>query len=607
MKKDTTGQILLSRGLITEAVLNRALEEQRSTGRRLGDILVDMGIVTRSQVLTVLAEQLSVDIWNPASDPPSPDVLGLLPESFARSRKVVPVAKRGRSLLIATEDPANLALLEEVRVRTGLEPVPLLSSAEAIEHALERFYTLGKIRSEVTARPGPAAQPVESRSGKESVPPAVTMVNHLLSEAVKLEASDIHIEPLENRTRVRYRVDGMLWEAMSLPAEAHAALVTRLKVMAGADVAESRLPQDGRFTFRTGGSAYNLRLSTMPVEYGEKVVLRVLGKVGAVTDLYGLNFGDDFTDKLSNLLRRPAGLILVAGPSGSGKSTTLAACLNSLNDRQKNIVTVEDPVEHVIPGVNQVQVNPRAGLTFPVVLRHVMRQDPDCIMIGEIRDPETANIAIRAALTGHMVLATVHCNDSVEALLRLKEMGCDPYLVSSTLAGVVSQRLLRRLCSHCKEPYVLDEDAGRQIARIASVAGTGSSAKPSPEEAGFSIHCVESGVRHGPAPDVTAPRWGGQSAWSPGAEREVLYRPSGCDRCSGRGYSGRKAVGEILLPHEELWSAFIAGTPPSELRRMAVKNGMRTLLEEAFDALRQGETSVEDVMRVFYPEPESLR
>lgn len=600
-RKDATGQILLSKGLITEETLNRALEEHRSSGKRLGDVLVDMGAVSRSDVLAALSEQLSVDIWDPGLEPPALEALRLLPETFARNRKVLPLSVREQNLLVAMEDPANLAILQEIRVRTGLQPVPLLSSAEAIEQALDRYYTLGRIESEVRARVTPATA-TQFRPEKEAASPAANMVNHLLNEAVRFDASDIHIEPLEDRTRVRYRVDGVLWEIMSVPAEAHAALVTRLKVMAGVDVAESRLPQDGRFTFQSGGSRYNVRLSTMPVEYGEKVVLRILGKVGTATDIYSLGFSPEFIEKLLSLLRRPSGLILVAGPSGSGKSTTLAACLSFLNDGHKNIVTVEDPVEHIIPGVNQVQVNVKAGLTFPVVLRHVLRQDPDCIMIGEIRDSETVNIAIRAALTGHLVLATLHSNDSIEALVRLKEMGCDPYLITATLAGVVSQRLLRRLCPHCKERYELDDRTTQEIGHVLAAIGAGYIGGTGEAEEGFSIPGVEGKERRGSTPNEPFRASPGSGPSAPEIGGQALWKPVGCDRCSGRGYLGRKVVGEILVPGDELRAEFVKGAALAELKRIAAKGGFRTLLKEACNALLAGETSIEDITRVFYPE-----
>lgn len=601
-RKDTTGQILLSKGLITEETLNRALEEHRSSGKRLGDVLVDMGAVSRSQVLAALSEQLAVDIWNPGLQPPTSDALRLLPEAFARSRKVLPVSVRGQNLLVAMEDPTNLSVLEEIRVRTGLQPIPLLSSAEAIEQALDRYYTLGKIESEVRARVSPVQSTSSSPTVKEAASPAANMVNHLLNEAIRFDASDIHIEPLEDRTRLRYRIDGVLWEIMSVPAEAHAALVTRLKVMAGVDVAESRLPQDGRFTFQSEGVRYNVRLSTMPVEYGEKVVLRILGKVGAGNDLYSLGFSPDFTEKLVRVLRRPSGLILVAGPSGSGKSTTLAACLNFLNDGHKNIVTVEDPVEHIIPGVNQVQVNAKAGLTFPVVLRHVLRQDPDCIMIGEIRDSETVNIAIRAALTGHLVLATLHSNDSIEALVRLKEMGCDPYLITATLAGVVSQRLLRRLCPHCKERYELDERTSQEIGHLLAAIGAEDIGGTCRAHEGFSIQDLERKEQSGSAPGESRRELPGSGDSALAIRGQELWKAVGCDRCSGRGYLGRKVVGEILVPGDELRSQFIKGASLAELRRIAMKGGFRPLISEACNVLLAGETSVEDLIRVFYPE-----
>ncbi|MDI3317282.1 MAG: GspE/PulE family protein, partial [Bacillota bacterium] len=471
------GDYLVEQGWIRPEQLQEALEEQRRSGRRLGEILVGRGAITRRQLQTALGAQLGVRPWDLRAAPPEPAVARRIPDWVARRYRLIPVRESGRRLVLAMADPTDLEAVEQVRLLTGQEVEPVLVDEEEVREAIGRIFGLletaeraartaagrsrrGEAGAEAEAR-GEAAAPVPA----EAQAPVIEFVQNLLEVAVREKASDVHLEPGENSFTIRFRVDGALHAAMSPSPALHPAVVSRLKVMAGMDIAERRLPQDGRFSVRVDGREYDCRCSSMPTVHGEKVVIRLLDKEGGGARLDRLGLPAETVERLRELVRRPYGMILLTGPTGSGKSTTLAALLQEVDRTRLNVVTIEDPVEYEIPGINQSQVNARAGLTFDVALRHFLRQDPDVIMVGEIRDRETADTAVRAALTGHLLLSTLHTNDAPSSVTRLEEMGVEPFLIASSLLAVVGQRLVRVLCPVCRQPYPAGEPAARLFAQ----------------------------------------------------------------------------------------------------------------------------------------------
>ncbi|MDI3299552.1 MAG: ATPase, T2SS/T4P/T4SS family [Bacillota bacterium] len=575
------GQFLVEKGWITRAQLEQALEEQRRSGRRLGEILLSQGLLSRRQLQTALAAQLGVRAWDLRAAPPEPAVARSVPDWVARRYQLLPVRQEGSRLVVAMADPTDLEALEEVRLLTGQEVEPVLGDEEDLREAIGRIFGLLETAERATRtaaaqrlRPGgrgpggrggdgaarnggpEAGRPGAEAEEAEPVPPegqapVVEFVQNLLEQAVREKASDIHLEPGETSFAIRFRIDGALHLAMNPPLALHAAVVSRLKVLAGMDIAERRLPQDGRFSVVVEGREYDCRCSSMPTVHGEKMVIRLLDKQGGGARLDALGLPPDVVERLRELIRRPYGMILLTGPTGSGKSTTLAALLQEVDRNRLNVVTIEDPVEYEIPGVNQSQVNVRAGLTFGLALRHFLRQDPDVIMVGEIRDRETADTAVRAALTGHLLLSTLHTNDAPTSVTRLEEMGVEPFLIASSLLAVAAQRLVRVLCPHCRQPYAAGEPAAELFA-----------------QAGIEL--------------------------DPGAS---LYRPQGCSSCRN-GYTGRTAIAELMVVSPELRERIGARASADELRRLAVAEGMRPLRQAGLELARQGVTSVEEVLRV---------
>lgn len=537
------GKLLQNAGLITEEQLDAALAQQRKTGQRLGQILVSMGFLDERSLLEALEFQLGI----PHVDLPrfsiSQEVLATLPESLARRYGVVPLLRRGDTLLVAMSDPLNMYLLDALRSKTGFEIEPALSSAREIAQTIERVYD--KIDT---------AQLEESAAGSEAEGPVARVVNGILKQAVRERASDLHIEPQGGQLRIRMRVDGFLRDAGVEPASLQAALISRLKVMANLDIAEKRLPQDGRFILNLDGQNIDFRLSTLPTMGGEKVAIRILDRRRDLLELSQLHFAPKKLAQFKSLLKKPYGIILVTGPTGSGKTTTLYAALSELDAKQNNIVTVEDPVEYTLEGINQVQVNPRFGLTFANGLRALVRQDPDVIMVGEIRDRDTAQIAIEAALTGHLVLSTLHTNDSTGAVARLVEMGIEPFLITSALLGVVAQRLVRCLCPQCRKARALTQ---AELSWLLELGGS----------------------------ELVA----GQPQ---------LYEPQGCSGCGFTGFQGRAALQEILIPNEALWNSMLEGVPASQIREQAIENGMEPMALDGCRKALAGLTSLGEVIRV---------
>lgn len=545
------GDILISAGLISPRQLQIALDQQKKTGDRLGEVLVSLGFVTEFDMARALAEQLGYPfIPNPQMEM-EPGVAALISEEMARKYTAIPVRLEGNNLVVALWDPLNFLALDDISMACGRRVKPAVSPRKAIERAILAAYTVAQ--TEAAEAPDPAAgylsTPFDLEEGQESA--VIRQVNGLITQALSLRATDLHLEPLESRVRVRFRVDGLLQEGTPLPKASYPPVLTRIKVMAGMDIAERRLPQDGRIEVELQGRRLDLRVNTVPTIHGEKVAIRILDRSAALLGLEELGMTPDVVRQLRAVLAHPHGLFLVTGPTGSGKTTTLMAVLTELNEGTRQILTIEDPVEYHLPGVNQVQVNPKAGLTFAVGLRAFLRQDPDIILVGEIRDRETADIAVRAALTGHLVLSTLHTNSAAAAAARLIDMGVEPFLLASSLTGVLAQRLVRRLCPHCRQPYRVDpEDPDYPLLEVEGLAGA------------------------------------------------TLYRPGGCGHCDQTGYQGRLAIAELLPVTGEIRQLIARRATPSELRAAAAARGLRSLWQDGLLKAVEGVTTLEQVKRV---------
>ncbi|TYP53290.1 GspE/PulE family protein [Thermosediminibacter litoriperuensis] len=558
--KRRLGDLLVKAGMITPEQLEKALNEQKRSGERLGKILVRLGYVSEKDILEVLEFQLGIPKVVVEDYQLEPEVVQLIPERLARRYMAVPVRRDGNRLLVAMADPLNLTALDDLRLAAGLEIIPAIASEREIEAALSRFWQPSLESQamagleEMTAVDASAAGrdsfdlDVAAQAGMEGAP-AVQLVNRLIAQAVHSRASDIHIEPQEGAVLVRFRVDGLLREVLRLPPGVLSSLISRIKIMGGMDIAEKRLPQDGRFQVTLERRSIDLRVSTMPTVYGEKVVLRILDKANMLLTLDSLGFSAAAREQYESMIHSAYGMILITGPTGSGKTTTLYATLNALSSPEKNIITIEDPVEYLLPGINQVRVNPKVGLDFAAGLRAILRQDPDIIMVGEIRDRETADIAVRAATTGHLVFSTLHTNDAAGAVTRLLDMGIEPFLVNSSLIGVVAQRLVRLICPRCRELY-----------------------EPVPGDASYAFLSESAGKK--------------------------FYRGRGCQQCNFTGYQGRTAIQEILVMTDEIRALVAAKAPATEIKKAAVAGGMVTLREDGLLKAGQGLTTVEEVIRV---------
>lgn len=484
-----------------------------------------------------------------------PNAAVTITEDIARKYRIIPIGFEGGELTVAMANPEDVFVVDTISVLTGFDVKPVKADPEKIEEAITRFYKMAEVvevgeEIETLIGDEKEGEKLKEISVITEDAPIVKLVNHLIAKAVKSRASDIHIEPMEKDVRVRYRIDGVLHEIMRAPKRLQPALISRFKIMANLDIAERRKPQDGHCAVNIGGKVYDFRVATLPTIYGERVVLRVLAKESILLRLEDLGFLEDSLEIYTRAYRRSYGAIMITGPTGSGKSTTLYATLNVLNTPEKNIITIEDPVEYRLKGINQIQINPKAGLTFARVLRSIIRASPDIIMVGEIRDKETAKIAIEAALTGHLVLSTLHTNDAPSAISRLIEMGVEPFLVSSAIRCVQAQRLARRLCPECKEPYSPKLEWLKELEF------------PNPEE-------------------VT-----------------VLYRPRGCPTCNNTGYKGRIGIYEVMEVNDEIEMLAAKKAPAEKIKEAALKNGMRTLRQDGLMKAKLGITSIEEVLRV---------
>lgn len=555
--KRRLGEILKDANLITDSQLQTALERQKETNERLGKILVNLGLVNETSVIKVLESQLGIPYINLSKRPIDPETAKLIPEAMAQRYKVIPVAKSTYRLTLAMVDPLNVFAIDDVRIFTGLEVDAVIASESDVDRAISQYFggkeTLEKIMNDLPDQIDYGSEEMELDQLKELVEdaPIVKLVNTIISKGVLERASDIHVEPQENELRVRHRVDGVLFDLMTPPKRMQAPIISRIKIMANLDIAERRIPQDGRIQMRVEGKEIDLRVSTLPTIFGEKVVMRILDKSRGLVKLDELGLLTDNLQRFHNVISQPHGIILVTGPTGSGKTTTLYSVLSSLNTPEKNIITLEDPVEYTLNGVNQVQLNSKAGLTFASGLRSVLRQDPDIIMVGEIRDSETAKIAIQSAMTGHLVLSTLHTNSAAGTLARLVDMEIEPFLVSSSVVGIVAQRLVRALCPDCKVPY-------------------------EPPTMLYDVMGIE-------VPTDT-----------------VIYKAQGCPLCNGKGYRGRLAIHEVLVPDARLRDFIIAKADADHIEQAARMSGMTTLKEDGIHKVLLGLTSLEEVMRTVH-------
>jgi type IV pilus assembly protein PilB len=550
------GQLLVQRGLLTEAALALALEEQARTGKTLGRLLIDSALVKEADLVSTLATQLGLAYVDLSDYPVDPGAVALVPDGLSRRYLALPIGWDRDRLLVAMADPSNVFAIDDIRHLTRRDVQPVVATRASIQAAIDKYHRLDSDAENITAQAASAVEVEEDLSAIREVvedAPIVKLVNVVITQAVADRASDIHVEPTEHDVRIRYRIDGVLHEVMRAPKNIQAGIISRLKIMADINIAERRVPQDGRVTATVSGRDVDLRVATLPTVHGEKVVMRILDKSNALMQLTDLGFLPENMRRYEQSYQRPYGTILVTGPTGSGKSTTLYATLNIVNDESKNVITVEDPVEYQVPNINQVQVNLKAGLTFAAALRSILRSDPDIVLVGEIRDRETANIAIQAALTGHLVLTTLHTNDAASTPTRLIEMGVEPFLVGSALDCIVAQRLARRLCDRCKERY---EPSRTELASV------------------------------------------GWDVEAEGGEIPMLYRAAGCSQCSRTGYFGRFAIHEVLTVSEEIERLIVERGHTEDLKKLAIGEGMLTLRQSGLRTVRSGTTSIEEVLRV---------
>lgn len=559
------GQLLLNNKLITQEQLNHALEIQKKEGGRLGSILIKLGYITEEQMVTFLSKQYGFPAITLSDYKIDPSVIKYIPYEVATKYHIFPVAKVGATLTIAMADPSNVYAIDDIKFTTGYYVEPVVASDSAIRDAINQYYGQSNVLQTVmdslktTDEEIDLIQDIEEEVDVSKLEqaveeaPVVKLVNLILSEAVEKRASDIHLEPYEKSLRVRYRIDGVLHDVMQPPPKLKAALSSRIKIMAELDIAERRLPQDGRIKLKIKGREIDLRVSTLPTLFGEKIVMRILDKSSLVLDLTKLGFEEKALQEFNNAIHSPYGMVLVTGPTGSGKTTTLYSALNTINVTDVNIMTVEDPVEYDLRGINQVQVKEEIGLTFASALRSFLRQDPDIIMVGEIRDFETAEIAVKAALTGHLVLSTLHTNDAPSTVSRLLNMGIEPFLVSASVLLILAQRLCRRICEQCKEEEHIPESALLKIGFTENEIGT--------------FKC---------------------------------FKGRGCSACNGTGYKGRIALYEVMPVKEELKELILEGASATEIKKTAVRLGMKTLRMSGLTKVKEGITSVEEVLRVTF-------
>ncbi|QXE19800.1 GspE/PulE family protein [Clostridium sp. 001] len=550
--KKRLGQILVDEGVITEEVMEKALRMQKESGEKLGEVLVNMGFTTDEQIVNAVKEQLGIPLINLDNINVSQNIIDILPVSTAKKREAIPIDIVNGSLLVVMSDPLNYFAIEDIKVSTGYHVKTAIALRNSILKNIQKYYGKSKAQEAVQDyRKNFANRTVENDQelADETAAPIIKFLNTIIENAMLYNASDIHIEPDEKEMRVRFRVDGMLREIMRTDIDMLSAVISRVKIMASLNIAENRIPQDGRINFKVKQHTIDIRVSTIPTILGEKIVMRLLDKSSFSMDLEKIGLENDELMKLKRMVASPYGIIMVSGPTGSGKTTTLYSILNILNDVSKNIITIEDPVEYNLKGINQMQVNTKIGFDFASGLRSILRQDPDIILVGEIRDNETAEISIRSALTGHLVLSTIHTNNAVGTIGRLLDMGIKPFLISSTLAGVVAQRLVRKICPSCAEEYMSDEREMRIL-----------------------------GLK----------------------EPVKLKRGKGCSLCNNTGYRGRIGIFEILEIDNDIKNIIDTDYTENKIEKLAVDKGMNTLRKSCINKVLNGVTTVEEMLRATY-------
>jgi len=547
------GDLLLQVGKITEEQLFNALKVQKDMKKKIGEVLIELGYVTNKDIIEVLEFQLGiphVDLEKYYIDPEIPNFVS---EEFAKRNVLIPIKKNGKELIVAMSDPLNIIVIEDMKLMTGLDIKPVIATEQDIIKTINQYYskkTVEKAVEDFKKEFNLSKEEIDQELLNEiNNAPVVRMVNSIIVQASQSKASDIHIEPYEDHLRIRFRIDGDLHEVMRPAKQTHGAIITRIKIMGKMNIAERRVPQDGRIEMDIDGKNFDLRISTIPTIYGEKAAIRLVDRSNFLKPKEELGFTQGNLNRFSNIVKSTNGIILVTGPTGSGKSTTLYTILSELNNSNKNIITVEDPVEYRMEGINQIQVNTKAGLTFSNGLRSILRQDPDIIMVGEIRDTETAEIAIRAAITGHLVLSTLHTNSASATIDRLLDMNIQPYLVASSIVGIVAQRLVKKICNSCREEYIPDKDE-----RI--ILG-----------------------------DYEIPK---------------LYKGRGCSYCSQRGYKGRTAIHEVLYVDKEVRKMIIESKSIDDIKDYAISQGMTTLRDNCKELVLSGVTTLEEFLKVAY-------
>ncbi|HUS57403.1 MAG TPA: GspE/PulE family protein [Planctomycetota bacterium] len=551
VQRKALGQRLVEDGLLTQDQLETALREQRRTGEQLGRILQSLGFVSEENLSALLSDELGANRISLAAMPPNPGAIAMIPPEMAKEFKLVPISCEDNTLTIAMADPCDIVAVDAVRKKTGLAVKVFAASPVDIRTALDRHYSetakhealIEEVIEE--ARRDAALQSDDEEAAGQA--PMIGLVNHLIMKALKDRATDIHVEPEEKLVRTRYRVDGILHQGPSIPKTLQSALISRIKIQSSLDISERRIAQDGRIKFRAEGVEIDLRVSVFPTAHGENVVLRVLDKNSLNLRLDQLGFDARTISELRSIADEPHGMLLVTGPTGSGKTTTLYSLLSAINSLEKNVVTIEDPIEYQLPMIRQSQVNPKIGLTFAAGLRAILRQDPDVVLLGEIRDLETARIAISSALTGHFVLTTLHTNTAAGALPRLMDMGIEPFLLSSSVSGVLAQRLVRKVCGECKQEY---EASAAEVEQLGCSQGA------------------------------------------------LLMRGTGCPNCRGTGYRGRTTIYELIVPGDRVRKLILARADETELTEAAEAEGFKPMFEMGREKVLAGITTLEEVTRV---------
>jgi len=558
MRNERIGDYLVNQGLITTDQLQKVLEAQRAANgaKKFGDVVVELGFMSEVNFAKALAGNLRVQYVDLDNIDINTEAVQMVPEALARKHTVIAINVQGKRLTVATNDPVNFIVLEDIKVSTGMDTVPVLATTSAINKQIGKCYSMQNVDSvvgEIAAMNNDLGDmsdlDSESKDRVESAP-IVKLATTIVENSFRADATDIHIEPFDKYTRIRIRVNGDLVELMNISSAVHSALTTRFKLISGMNIAEKRIPQDGRFTQVVDGTTLDVRVSSLPMVHGEKIVIRILstGQI-ALRKITDLGMSDYNYSLFESMLRVPHGVILVTGPTGSGKTTTLYAALGEIAKPNVNVVTVEDPVEKAIDGINQCQVNQKAGMTFAAALRSILRQDPDVVMIGEMRDTETADIGIRAAITGHLVLSTLHTNDAASTVVRLVDMGVAPYMVATSLIGVIAQRLVKVLCPSCKKPRMSTQEENELMGIPQSIQ---------------------------------------------------IYEPCGCNECNNTGYRGRTAIHEIIHCTSKVSTIIAAGGGKEEIEQAAKEQGTKLLRDNASELVQAGETSIDELVRATY-------